>query len=268
MKTQILIVANCLLLAGCRAPEPAVTENENVLSVSVAAGRLTAPDTVAAGWTRLRVEEDGEGHIVVAFQLPANTSESRISSFLAALDTARMTPQPGVAIGGPEVGDTGQVIVHLEPGRYLLGCLRRGEEDQRHASQGEARLLEVTASAGASPPPEATREVRMVDFAYLTETTWAAGRHLIRVENNGLQDHQLRVDRLRQGATLGDWINAEDPGALAEPVAGVARTGPGQAVYLPVDLSPGVYVIYCLIPDAGSGRLHVEMGMMGSITVE
>lgn len=108
----------------------------------------------------------------------------------------------------------------------------------------------------------------MVDFAYGTDAPWKAGKHLIRVENDGRQDHQLRMDRLPPGATLQDWMEAEDPGKFSEPVTGVARTGPGQTVYLPVDFPPGVYVLYCLVPDAASGRLHAEMGMMRTITVE
>jgi hypothetical protein len=38
--------------------------------------------------------------------------------------------------------------------------------------------------------------------------------------------------------------------------------------YLPVDLVAGSYVIYCLIPDAASGRPHVELGMLRAIQVE
>ena len=108
----------------------------------------------------------------------------------------------------------------------------------------------------------------MVDFAYGTGETWQAGRQMIKVENDGRQDHQLRLDRLRPGASLQDWIEVEDQGDVSEPVTGVARTGPGQTVYLPVNLSPGVYVLYCLVPDAVSGRMHAEMGMLRTVTVK
>jgi len=45
---------------------------------------------------------------------------------------------------GPEVGDIGEVVIQFTPGRYVLGCVRRGREGHRHASTGEAKILVVT----------------------------------------------------------------------------------------------------------------------------
>jgi hypothetical protein len=42
----------------------------------------------------------------------------------------------------------------------------------------------------------------------------------------------------------------------------------GQTVYLPLDLIPGTFVLYCLIPAASTGALHAEMGMIRGVTVE
>jgi hypothetical protein len=39
-------------------------------------------------------------------------------------------------------------------------------------------------------------------------------------------------------------------------------------VYLPLALSPGHYVLYCLIPHASSGTLHAKLGMFKEIAVE
>ena len=79
----------------------------------------------------MRVEEDGGGHRLVIFRLSASMSDADIRTFLAALDTANATPAPALALGGPEVGDTGDVIVQLVPGRYVLGCVRRGGDGLR-----------------------------------------------------------------------------------------------------------------------------------------
>jgi hypothetical protein len=62
-------------------------------------------------------------------------------------------------------------------------------------------------------------------------------------------------------------MHAPDPSAVATPVAGVARMGPGAVTYLPVELSAGSYVAYCLVTDPASGREHVEMGMFRAIQV-
>ena len=108
----------------------------------------------------------------------------------------------------------------------------------------------------------------MVDFAYVGAERWPAGSHLLRIENRGRQDHHLRIARLRAGSTLQDWMEADDPGAHATTISGVARLGPGADAYLPVELPRGAYVLYCLVPDAASGRPHVALGMFRAIHVE
>jgi hypothetical protein len=259
-------------LAACGPQEAAqVTTSWPDVLVTVRAGAVLAPDSVEAGWTRVRVEEDGAGHILVVFRLAEAATDLDVTAFLAALDTAASTPQPAVAVGGPEVGDTGEVVIELTAGRYVLGCVRRGPEGHRHASTGEAKIVTVTDAplpAGPAPAPDATQEVQMVDFAYVGPERWPAGSHLLRVENRGRQEHQLRLARLRAGSSLQDWMNADDPVEIATAVAGVARLGPGGVVYLPVELPAGSYVAYCLIPDPVSGKPHVQLGMLRAIEVE
>lgn len=257
-----------VLLAAC-GPS-GTTSDRAELVVKVANGVLTAPDTIAPGWTRLRVEEDGDGHIVVAFQLLDSTSGAA-ERFLGELDTATVTPTSAIALGGPEIGDTGEVVLELLPGRYLLGCVRRESAGHRHASTGEAKVVVVTGTGvpgGRTSAPVAQDSLVMSDFAFGGTDHWNAGPGSIRIENVGTQDHQLRLDRLNDGASLQQWISSEDPSALAVPIVGIARMGKGRVAYLPVDLRPGIYVAYCLITDPGSRRMHVEMGMFRTIQVE
>jgi len=253
--------------AGCGRPDAApVTGPAHDLLVTLRDGAVSAPDSVPAGWRRLRVEEDGNGHILVVFRLPESMTDGEVPAFLAALDTARATPPPALALGGPEIGDTGAVVIQFTEGRYLLGCVTRGRDGHRHASTGEARTIRVT--EGASAAPRATMEVPMTEFAYPVPERWTAGSHMLRVENRGRQDHQLRLVRLRPGSTLATWMNADAPNQHAVPVAGVARMGPGAVAYLPVELPPGRYILFCLVPDQASGRPHIEMGMVREIQTE
>lgn len=261
-----------LVVAACSSEVPRPTTAGSALLVSVRSGAIDAPDTATAGWSRVRVEEDGEGHIVVVFRMPAALSDHELAEFLSALDTAAATPPPAVALGGPEVGDTGEVVLELTPGLYVIGCVRRGRDGHRHANSGEAKLLTVRArGAGDSrsaAAPQTSQDVPMMDFAYGGVERWPAGNHTLRVENRGKQDHQLRIARLRDGASMKDWMNAEDPGRLATPVSGVARMGPGTVAYLPVELAPGGYVLFCLVTDAASGKMHVELGMLRHVQVD
>jgi hypothetical protein len=262
-------VLGSLIACGGREAGPARMPKADLL-VSVRGGAVTAPDSIRAGWTRMRVEEDGAGHILVVFRLPDTATDADLAEFLAALDTARTTPYAAVALGGPEVGDIGEVVVQLTAGRYVLGCVRRGAGGQRHASVGEAKLLVATASLTPDREiaPAATQEVGMVDFAYLGSDRWPAGSHVLRVENRGRQEHQLRLARLHPRSSVQDWLEAEDPNDHATTFAGIARLGPGQVAYLPVELPAGTYLAYCLIPDSTSGMPHVELGMLRVIHIE
>jgi hypothetical protein len=240
------------------------------LLVSVHKGAVSAADSIGPGWTRIRVEEDGVGHIIVIFRVPDTMTAAGLKAFVAALDTGRATPKPAVAMGGPEVGDTGEVIVQLPAGRYLLACVRQSADGKRHASAGEVRMLTVSKALAASrtTAPQATEQIRTVDFAYVGSERWHAGSQLLRIENVGRQDHQLRLVRLRVGSTLQDWVKAPEPGRHGVPVAGMARLSPGSVAYLPVDLERGTYVLHCLVADTATGRPHVSLGMFRAIQVE
>lgn len=257
--------------AACSRPEadPAEPPAAAVM-VTLREGAIVAPDSVEPGWRRVRVEEDGAGHILVVFRLRDSTANLAAAAFLAALDTAVGTPPLAAALGGPEVGDTGEVVIHFTPGRYVMGCVRRGADGHRHALTGEAKVLVVAAAPAAPPAPEpvATQRVGMVDFAFPGPDRWTAGSHMLRVENDGAQDHQLRIVRLRPGSSLRDWLGAENAGAHATPIAGVARLGPGGVAFLPIELPPGTYVLHCLVADPASKQPHVALGMLREIHVQ
>jgi len=262
-----VLVASAALLAACgacsrRAEEPPT------LTVTVAGGAISAPDSVRASWTRLRVEEDGQGHLVELFRIPGELPDAAVAALRAAMDTAHATPRGMVAVGSPEVGDTGEVVLRLTPGRYLLGCVRRGTDGHRHLAGGEWKTIDVIAGDADAREPVATQEVGMGDFAFSGPGAWRPGRQMVAVVNRGRQDHQLRIDRLHPGVTLQSWLAAAETASVSTPVAGAARMGPGLTVYLPLTLERGEYVFYCLIPDPASGKPHVMLGMVRGLKVE
>jgi hypothetical protein len=265
------VVVGLLAVLACGDPSHTATRAAADVQVTVRTAAIVAPDSVSPGWRRVHVDETDGAHIVVVFRMPATTTTDDVAAFVSALDTAPATPLPGVALGGPEVGARGDVIVHLTPGVYVLACVRRGEDGHRHARSGEYRVLHARSAEAAdsvfAAPPAVTQEVRLVDFAYVGPDHWAPGVQVLRIENTGRQDHQVRLARLRDGASLQAWMMSDDPDTVATAIAGMARVGPGQVAYLPVTLPPGRYVLSCLVADLRTKRPHVELGMVREIYV-
>ncbi|MEO7521459.1 MAG: hypothetical protein ABIW79_06540, partial [Gemmatimonas sp.] len=141
----------------------------------------------------------------------------------------------------------------------------------RHASSGESKVvvvLQTSVDSTIASPPRSTQVVRMMDFAYAGPEHWSSGSHVLRIENAGRQDHQMRLVRLKAGSSIKDWMTADDPDTQGTAVAGIARMGSAEVAYLPVELLAGSYVIYCLVTDPATRRPHIELGMLRSIQVE
>ncbi len=266
-RPRLPVLAGALLLA-CAAPaERPAAAPPPTLGVHVDSGHVTAPDSIAAGWHALRVTEAGGSHILVAFRLGRAVADGQLPAVLAALDGTGADPSVALAIGGPEVGDTGEAILDFTPGRYLLACVSRGEDGHRHLAAGEARLLVATAAPPA-PAPSGTVRLELRDFAYGGPDRWPAGPARLEIVNLGRQDHQVRIAHLKEGVSIRDWLHADDPGDVALTEVGMARMGPGTTAFLDVQLARGAYVLYCLVADPASGRQHVDLGMVRPMQVD
>lgn len=262
------LLACALSLAACERSAPASAAGAALLVTWPAA---TVPQTVAAGWTPLRLRlADSVGHNAVALRVPAGMTPQ---AFVAALDTAVATPPGGVALGGPEsptqAGETSEAIVRLDTGTVVVACLLRDAGGHRHAARGEWRAIEVRAAGGASAAaaPASAIEVRATDFAFATAATWPAGAQRVRVRNVGAGDHLLLLARMHDGLGLREWMDARDVSTVADPAVGIARLSAGQEAYLPVTLRDGTYVLFCLVRDPKTRKLHADLGMVRTVQV-
>lgn len=263
---RVLPVLLLVLLVACqRDDQPvAVPQAGSTLDLTAAGGTIGGPDSAVAGWTTLRVNEgEGEVHRLIAFHLPSGVDPG---PFVAALDTAATTPLGAVALGGAD-GAATSVTVLLEPGTLLVACLARDSANHRHATTGEWRRLEIRASTAAATPPPGAITVEAVDFAYGGAVAWPAGPQLVELRNVGTQDHLLLLAHLKPGQGLGSWLASEGADSVSGPAVGIARLGAGRSAYLQVSLVPGKYVLYCLIKDGRTGKLHLELGMLREIAV-
>lgn len=122
-----------------------------------------------------------------------------------------------------------------------------------------------------------------MDFTFRVDSQLKAGRHTIRVENAGLEPHDLVMMKLAPGETLDDvrsFMNPERarrPGAADTPPpplkslenlgGGIAVIGSGMHVFFEADLTPGEYVLICMT-TAPDGRAHIEHGMIQQVRIQ
>ena len=57
------------------------------------------------------------------------------------------------------------------------------------------------------------------------------------------------------------------PSSLYEIVSGTAGLAPGEVNWLHVSLTPGNYLLMCLVEDPATHREHLQLGMIRRLTI-
>ncbi|HET9293176.1 MAG TPA: hypothetical protein VFO06_02715 [Gemmatimonadales bacterium] len=283
-------------LPACTARDEAprrdpATPAPNLVRLTATEYAFQAPDTIPAGWTTFRLANHGEevhyGHIV---QLePGRTVPELVDAYAEAIRTSGPRPKWVTRFGGPggtAPGDSSRVTQYLEPGSYVWICPIEDDEGAPHFAKGEVRPFVVHAAgpivANRAAAPEADMVVRLMDYSFALDTPLRAGRHTIRVENAGVEPHDLVLMKLAPGKTADDvetWLNPErarradqagEPApsleSLGTGAGGIAAIAPGMESFFEADLSPGEYVLVCMT-TAPDGRSHIEHGMIRQVNV-
>lgn len=272
------------------APQERVIATPHMVNLASVDQAFQAPDTILAGWTTFRFANHGNdvhyAHIVGLES--GRTVQELVDAYAEAIRTSGPRPTWVTRFGGPggvAPGDSATVTQYLEPGQYLWICPVEDRSGHPHFATGEFKSFVVHAADGVvadrAAGPEATMVVRLMDFAFTLDAP-APGRHTIRVENAGVEPHDLVLMRLAPGRTLEDvgaWLNPEgarraDQGGEPPPslasvgtmAGGIAAIRPGMAAYFEAEFTPGEYVLICMA-TAPDGRSHIEHGMIQQISV-
>jgi hypothetical protein len=259
-----------LAIVGCgRQEERAAAVAPNMVVFTATDFAFQGPDTIPSGLTRVRLANKGPSmHHVQFLQLGAGKT---FDSLMAAFHTPGPLPAWVVMIAGPNAGvpgvDTTEVVVNLPAGRYAVVCFIPDSAGVPHVARGMAHALTVKPSTGpAATAPVADITLRLTDYDFTPTPGFTAGTHTIRIENAGLQAHEMLVVRLDSGVTaqqLLDWVRHGMHGRPpARPLGGISGMAVGRSVYIRLDLTPGDYALYCFFPDIKDGKEHVEHGMM------
>lgn len=107
------------------------------------------------------------------------------------------------------------------------------------------------------------------DYAYEMPAVVPAGVTTIEVVNQGREMHHLQIAKVDSGHTVNDLIAAlgqHTPPSWAVAMGGPNAIEPGQKATTIQTLTPGHYVVLCLIPGA-DGAPHFMKGMTGAFEV-
>ncbi|HEX2220132.1 MAG TPA: hypothetical protein VHG35_15120 [Gemmatimonadales bacterium] len=276
-----LAVLAGLALVSCRSDKPPAAEaGAPAAAASAAPSTVTvittdysfdAPAELPAGLTTFRLVNRGPSlhHI----QLVKFGEGKTLDDFMAALKAGGPPPKWATMEGGPnpsELGDTASTTVTLEPGNYAMVCFIPDPDGVPHIAKGMVRPLTVTGGGAAGAEPEADVVMKLVDYDFELSKPLPAGRHTIRVENGGPQEHELVIVKLDKGkepmdfAKWGEKQVGKPPGTVHGGVSGIM---PGDKAFVEVDLAPGEYGLICFVPDSKDGKGHHHHGMVKKVTV-
>jgi hypothetical protein len=134
------------------------------------------------------------------------------------------------------------------------------------AAQGAARPA-APASDGLAGNVVA---VTAHDFFYVAPNPLPAGVTTFRLKNMGPDLHHMWVVRLDEGYAYSDFSDALRSGRVSQPWAkgmgGPETPEVGGEAIVTMDLSPGRYVLACMLP-ASDGSSHMSKGMFMPLTV-
>lgn len=281
--TLVAVLSACSTREEAPRRDPAAVPN--LVSLSATEYAFEAPDTIPAGWTTFRLANRGQeihyGHIVRLE--PGKTVQELVDAYAVAIRTSGPRPKWVTRFGGPGgafPGDSSSVTQYLEPGSYVWICPIEDDSGAPHFSKGEFKPFVIRAGddvvADRTARPEATTVIRLLDFSFGLDSI-PAGRHTVRVENAGVEPHDLVMWKLAPGATVSDIVAGLNPerarradqaatpppplGSLMTGVGGIAAIAPGMESFFEADLSPGEYMLACMA-TAPDGRSHIEHGMI------
>lgn len=281
MKHKKLLITIALLmtigvLAACNAaaksqPKPSQANPMPEVAVTLTDNGFTAPTEIPAGIVAVKVDNSStqyqEGGVVLG-KLNEGVTYDDITAFLQTPDSPDdyvKFNQMVTSLGG---GDQ-NTIYNLAPGQYIAYFTGNIE-----GAPPISEVISAKDKGNTAAAPTANITVEMQEFAFIMPDEIKAGKHLWQISNKGKQTHHMLIFQLPQGVTTNDiiaWVSADEPSGpppFLNPNgptigAGFESISPGQSAWTEIDLPPGEYTVFCLLPDFTTTppTSHVAHGM-------
>jgi hypothetical protein len=177
------------------------TAKANVVTVTTVDYAFQAPDTIAAGWTTLRLVNNGKDfHHIWLIKLEGGHTLPEL------VEAQKKGPMPkwAVDVGGPNSpmpGAESSATLDLEPGTYVMVCVIPAMTDgQPHFMKGMMKQLTVAARRGveqagktAAPAPDIT--MTLDDYSFNSSAPITTATKTIRIRNAAAQSHEVVIMR-------------------------------------------------------------------------
>ena len=230
------------------------------------------PQKTNSGMTRVLLVNQGQDvheAVLVRVVAPGGTARDYVDQWKKGISwPAFGSDVGGVALTAP--GDSNEVWLKLEPGRYLVICTKGDHLDRGMAGEFEVEATNEPMAA----PPVADLRLELFDYAFRFPKQVPAGRRTIHVVNRGTEPHEMDIYRIPEGRSIEDWIAWSRKGEPGEPPLELAGGGgdffPGREEWFPVNLTPGRYLILCSVTKGmqPGGAPHYALGMLWYFQVE
>lgn len=234
-----------------------------------------APTSIPAGLRHIVFTNRGrEIHEAMLVKLPDGMDAD---GYVAAVRRGELFPRGALDYSGAALispGETAEIWVPVDPGRYVVICWNRD-----HARTRRAHTLIATARGAHddAPPPE-DAVLRLVDFRFELSQPLRKGVQIVRVDTVGPSMHEADLYRLHDGHTLDElvaWRRTDEAGpAPAVALGGVLDSHDlSHRTWMRLNLAPGRYVLHCEMPmdhdaQAGTGfATHADAGMVSEFVI-
>lgn len=249
---------------------PAIPE----VTINAADFSYTAPDSINAGWVRVKLTNTGqEPHHVQFLRLNDGVT---LAQFQEAL---KKGPGPALAVS-KEMGGVGaiapkgaaQAVINLQAGEYVILCFVESPSDHLpHLAKGMVKPISVKAGGASAAEPVATTTLKLKDYQFDMPDALPAGKNVLKVVNEGKEGHEWNIVQLPEGKSVRDvaqFMAKPDGPPPFIAVGGMNGLAPGGVGYVEFEFKPGKYVAICNIPEPNSGKAHSELGMIKEFTVK
>ena len=299
----VLIAIAALTACGGQQGEPATSnmpttesETSNVVEIVTRNMAYIAPDTIASGWTTIRmINDDAVAHFGLLDKLPEgygveDMAEEVAPVFVegaellydgetdAAMEVFGRLPewfQEVSYVGGPgflSPGQSTEVVVHLQPGTYVLECYVK-TNGAFHPMQHE---ITVTEDDTGALEPVATSEITVSSERGIeADSVLVPGPHTVAVHFAdqatyehflGHDVHLAAIEDDTDVDALAAWMDWSEREGLETPspavfLGGTQDAQADQTVYLNIDLEPGTYVWIAEVPDPGGKGMLVPINV-------